>query len=104
MLADHDGQNDLALPLFMKASQLNPGNGEIHLSLAESLGKHGRLAEARDEFQAALRHDLRSEERAEALQKIVAINERLPLNFRTAVASTNTAPPTNSTTSSRQMS
>jgi len=92
MLAAHDKQDKLALPLFIKANEMYPNNVMIHFNLAAELAKNGRLAEARDEYRATLRLPLLdSGTRDNALQNIVAINERIS-GRATAVSSTNAEP------------
>jgi tetratricopeptide (TPR) repeat protein len=75
ILADHDGNDDLALSLFAKASRLNPGYGRLHFRLAETLFKNKKLDDAKAEYQVALRFELPPEWRSSALQSIAAINE-----------------------------
>jgi tetratricopeptide (TPR) repeat protein/TolB-like protein len=95
MLAAQDRQDKPALSLFTKANQIYPDNGSIHFNLAAELAKNGRLAEARDEYQAALSCPrLDSEQRDNSLQVIAAINERIS-RPATAAVSTNAEPPFN---------
>ena len=60
---------------FHKALELNPESALAHFALALIFTKQGKLTEARDEFRACLRYDLKREITEQAHQVIAQINE-----------------------------
>ena len=77
ILDRHDGQLEVAVTRFRKASQLNPMEGGIHFELAIALYDAKRFKEARDEFQTCLKNRPEPTLADDARHAIAEINERI---------------------------
>jgi len=77
ILDRHDGQLEVAVTRFRKASQLNPREGGIHFELAVALYDSKRFKEARDEFQICLKNQPEPDLVDDIRHAIAEINERI---------------------------